>query len=642
MRDRIKLLLVLVLVGLPIAGRLLWFHRGWYKPPEIPEIDESQMALPLPEYRPLADQPLETRGLVVIDLSHDNNLEIDDLTPLRDRLTARGVAIETLDEPSHSLESQLRGAIALLVIAPTSSFTAEESDVIADFVEDGGHLLLAADPTRPMPPEEEEGPLDLESIFFPLSAVPAINSLANAFGLVYFDDYLYNLVDNEGNYRNVKFTIFNDEHSLTQNLDTIVFFAAHSLHTDGIPLVSGDKNVLSSLRSGETGLTAAALAANGRVLALGDLTFLAPPYHTIADNDRFLSNIANWLAAASRQWDLKDFPHLFAGSVDLVQVGEGFLDSRLIARSGTLQEVFHQAQLSLNLRAAADPDHDTLFVGTFDNADLVQKYLATAGVAIVITEAGEKEVDEPQDTIEIEGLGSLGIKGTTLYIVDRSADRVVVIALAEDGEAAFQALDRLVSVDFSGCVHSDGLTVCSKGEVQKGLGLETDGGEPGQPPGEAVTAEAPPRIAPRSEAEAAFEAQTSWLQDLAPESYDVSSQAGDTYTYTIEMDTSQDVMWVYGWCTATQEQLAQNLDNISLVFTLDGKTVPLDSFVRLEGKFGELECRLHYALLTDWPPGEHLLTTEVTFATAINDGFDDFPAGTHVYEYQVHVEEGSA
>jgi hypothetical protein len=232
----------------------------------------------------------------------------------------------------------------------------------------------------------------------------------------------------------------------------------------------------------------------------------------------------------------------------------------------------------------------------------------------------------------------IGIKGTTLYIVDRSADHVVLVALAEDGEAAIQALDRLASVDFSGCVHSDGVTVCSKGEVQEGAGLGADTGEPG----EAVTTEAPPRIAPRSEAEAAFEAQTPWLEDLAPESFDVNSQAGETYTYTIEMDTSRDVMWFYGWCTATQEQLAQNLDNISLVFTLDGEAVPLDSFVRLEGKFGEQECGLHYALLTDWPPGEHLLTTEITFATAINDGIDDFPAGTHVYEYRVRVEEGNA
>jgi hypothetical protein len=32
-----------------------------------------------------------------------------------------------------------------------------------------------------------------------------------------------------------------------------------------------------------------------------------------------------------------------------------------------------------------------------------------------------------------------------------------------------------------------------------------------------------------------------------------------------------------------------------------------------------------------------VLTTQVTFATTLDDGFDVYPAGTHVYRYQVHV-----
>ncbi|MBA7707976.1 hypothetical protein ES703_116861 [subsurface metagenome] len=163
------------------------------------------------------------------------------------------------------------------------------------------------------------------------------------------------------------------------------------------------------------------------------------------------------------------------------------------------------------------------------------------------------------------------------------------------------------------------------------------GNEPEQLPDVSVTPEGPPRIASRSETEAAFQAQTPWLEALARESYDTTSRAGETYTYTIVMDHSQDVMWVYNWCTATKEQLTENWDNISLVFTLDGEAVPLDSFVALEGNFGEQECRLYYTLLTDWPRGEHVLTTQVTFATTLDDGFDVYPAGTHVYRYQVHV-----
>jgi len=70
---------------------------------------------------------------------------------------------------------------------------------------------------------------------------------------------------------------------------------------------------------------------------------------------------------------------------------------------------------------------------------------------------------------------------------------------------------------------------------------------------------------------------------------------------------------------------------------MNGQTISLD-------KFGEddesiPECMFYYALLTDWPPGEHLLTISVTFEEAINDGIDVYPAGTHIFEYQVTVKE---
>ncbi len=649
MRGWTKVLLVIVLIALPVAARWLWFNRGWYMPPVIPEIDDSEVEVPLPEYRPSAGEMAENVGRVVFDVAHANNLEVDDLTPLRDRLSTRGVAVETFDGWSSSLESRLRGAIALVVVAPTWQYTAEEREIIVDFVEDGGRLLLAADPTRPVLPEEEEDSLDLSSVLFPTSAVPAINSLADAFGIVYFDDYLYNLVDSEGNYRNVKLTVLSDEHPLTEGLQKVIFFAAHSLRTEGLSLMSGDENTLSPLRTGETDLTAAALSADERVMALGDVTVLTAPYHTIADNDRFLSNIADWLAAAERLWHLKDFPYLFQGPVDLVQVAGDFLDSRLIAHAGDLETVFEQADLTLSVRATADPDHDTLFVGTFEHAESVGEYLDAAGVTITLVEEEEGatptptpqaggEEEEPRETIEVELLGSITVEGTSLFVVDRSPDRIVLIVLAEDGEAVIQAMERLVSADFLGCVESDDVTVCSTGVTEEGLGLDVGPSEePEGPPVEGETVGGPPTVGSLSESEAAFVAGTEWLEDLAAESYDVTSQPGETYIYTIAMDESQDVMWVYGWCAAMAEQLAENWENISLVFTLDDEEVPLSSFAMLESALEDQECRLYYVLLTDWPPGEHVLTTEVTFAAELDDGFDIYPAGTHVYEYLVTV-----
>ena len=650
MKAWTKILIVLILISLPVVGRWVWFHRGWYTPPLIAEIDEDQIEVLPREYRPIAEEVEEGVGRVVIDLAHENNLEVDDLTPLRDRLIARGIAVETFDGFSSSMESQLRGAIALVVVAPTSEYAGYEVEAIIDFVDNGGRVLLAGDPTRPVPSEDESS-LDLGDVLFPASAVPAMNSLANPLGVVYFDDYLYNLVDNEGNYRNVKLTSLSDEHLLSEGLETVVFFAAHSLRSDGLSLIGGDENTFSSLRTGETDLTAATLAADEKVLALGDVTALTAPYHTVADNDQFLSNIAGWLVSAERVWDLKDFPYLFQRPVDLVQIAGDFLDPRLIAGSGALEEVLAQVDLTLTVRDTADPDNDAIFVGTFEDVELVEEYLGEAGVTITLveeegeegaaaTEEAEEEEEEPRDTVEVEELGSIPMEGTTLFVVDRSADRVIVIALAEDGDSAMAALERLAFGDFFGCVESDDVTVCSTGEVEEGLGLDSEREEPeeGEEAPEEGEGEAElPRIGTPLESDAALAAGVPWLTELAEEDYDVTSQAGETYTYTITLDRSRDVLWMYGWCVTTKELLGQNWDNITLAFTMDGEDVPLDRFAMLEIDIEDQECRLHFALVTDWPPGEHVLITEVTFETELDDGTDIFPAGTHFYEHIVTV-----
>lgn len=538
MKIRTKLLLFAVLLILPIAGRWGWFYRGSYQAPDISQIDESQIAPAIASYHPFEDEPAASQGHVIIDLAHANNLQINDLAPLRDRLEARDVTIEAFEEAGPSLKSQLNRATALVVMAPVDNYTTEEIEAIVDFVDDGGRLLLAADPTRPVPSEDADEPFpDLLSVLFPTSAIPAINSLASAFGVTFYNDYLYNVTDNEGNYRNVKFSTFSDEHPLTQNLDTIVLFSTHSLRSDGLSLVMGDEETRSPVRSGETDLTTVALTTNGQVLALGDITFLTAPYHTIGDNDRFLSHIADWLAIDERQRDdLEDFPSLFEHPVDLVQVSGEFLDPRLITHSSTLQKSFDRFDLTLSLRTEADPAHDALLVGTFDDLERVQDYLTTAGITVTMLitedeeitlpdddsapdiseddetntseddptetlprvtpsptltateeteqdtpteqeeaiEAEEKEAEGPRGLIEIETIGAIPIEGANLFIIDRTADRLAIIILAEDGEQVIGALERLTTTDFSGCIEgSDTVMICSKGQALDGVGLDT-------------------------------------------------------------------------------------------------------------------------------------------------------------------------
>jgi hypothetical protein len=506
MKTLLKLLLFVILFALPFGGRWLWHQRGRYTPPEIAEIDASQIELPAMEFNAYEDQPKAGAGRVVIDLGHNNNLLIDDLTPLRDRLAARGATVETWDGYDELLDAVLYGATAYMVIAPAYTFSLDEIQAVKDFVADGGRVLIAADPTRPVPAYDDEYS-DLYSIFFPESAIPAANSLANAFGVIYYEDYLYNLKSYESNYRNVRLTTFAKNNPLTQGLNSVVFFAAHSIKSDDVALLTADEETLSNIRMGETGLSPAVLAADGQVLALGDMTFLTTPYHQVADNDHFTSNIADWLAVDGRQWDLTDFPYLFGATVDVIQTLDDAITPAVIEYTAPLNDLFEQAGITVALVEEADPQHDAIILATFDQTDAVKDYLKKAGVTLTVTvktEEGEetakngdqeetKETDEekaeegqaaeetpPQDLIAIAGVGDFTLSGMSLFIVDEEDGRTVLVILAEDKLSLTGPLDRLAFADFTSCITHLGATLCSSGDTSDwdsdGGGIDSGGG----------------------------------------------------------------------------------------------------------------------------------------------------------------------
>ncbi len=474
MKTLFKLVFFFGLIAAIFGGRWLWYHRGFYTPTEIPSIESLQVSMPTADYRAFTDAPRPGDGRVVIDLAHGNNLLVDDLTPLMDRLAARGVEVVLYDGYDYYLDEILSDATAFVVLAPVYSFYSEEQQAVLDFVEDGGLLLLAADPTRSAPPVPDDwGYIDLSSILFPPSAVPAANSLANQYGLSYYEDYLYNQIDNAGNYRNVKFTKFEAENPLTDGLKLLIFEAAHSIKGDGTPLILADSNTLSNFRTGETGLTPAIQTAEGRVLALGDVTFLIPPANRLADNDHFLSNIADWLSKDGRDWDLADYPYLFKRPVDLVQTLETVLNPDVLDLVSPLQYTFDSAGMTLEIHDEPQSGSDAIFVGLFDKLDPVQDYLDQAGVSIIVSDTektdseatgdGEKEEPKP-DTIIVEGLGKYTTSGMAVFVVEKDAAQTTLVILAEDDYNLSLALDVLSYMDFSGCVSHVAVMLCPVGD----------------------------------------------------------------------------------------------------------------------------------------------------------------------------------
>lgn len=638
MKNANKLIgVALVLVILPTLAKCATFYRGSYDPGELPVVDDSRIIDSLPVYYPYDDQPAEGAGAVIFDLSHRNNTSINDLTPLRERVVKRGVELIDFDASTGFDESALRRATALVIVSPTEEYSESEREAIRDFADDGGRVLLAADPTR----TAELVIDDLYEAFFPESAIPAINSVANDFGIVYVDDYIYNIKNNEGNYRNVIFRDFAEENSLTDGLLRMIVFAAHSLLGDGTPMAIGDKNTFSPVRTGETNLSPIMLSEDGQLLALGDVTFLTPPFHTMADNDRFLSNIADWLGTAQRERDINDFPYLFTQPVDLISISEGPIDPQLILQVNRISDALAETGLSASLSATGRNGRDKIRVGTFEDAEAVDSYLSLAHVDIV-----EEDGD---NLIESSTLGTFNSGGVTLYITYKSELAINVIILAEDDDAVVGGIARLIRVDFSDCVQSGMVTLCTNGE--RGADSSDDEEEEVDsfvadfcgdiPISEAIDDDLP-RIGTPEESQCYFEQGLAFMLeffsgDLGQET---PYEPGDVYLYAITMSDSLDGLWLWGWCTSP-DQFEDNWENITITFTLNGVEIPLSDFYVFDDGDENISCRRYIALVTDWPDGYHELVTYIIFETDLDDGLSDdvYEAGSRTIVYEVSVGE---
>jgi len=158
------------------------------------------------------------------------------------------------------------------------------------------------------------------------------------------------------------------------------------------------------------------------------------------------------------------------------------------------------------------------------------------------------------------------------------------------------------------------------------------------PLGAGIEPSGPPEIASASEAEAALTSGSPFLEDLAKEQYEAAAFAAPgTVTYTINLPQSNTVIWAYAWCAGDTATLQQNLESIALKFSLDGEEISADQMSTFDTESGGSQCRLIYGALSDWPGGEHHLSTTATFAEKINDGTADYAAGDYVLEYTVTV-----
>ena len=155
-----------------------------------------------------------------------------------------------------------------------------------------------------------------------------------------------------------------------------------------------------------------------------------------------------------------------------------------------------------------------------------------------------------------------------------------------------------------------------------------------------VVPSGPPKIASVEETQARLEeGDVQQLEERANEVYsELELTEMDTpLTYTVSLSTDDDILWVWGWCAASEEILADNLTEIELSFSLDGENIAPEQFASFGYPYQGQSCQVYFASLFEWPVGEHHLNTTASWSEALNDGTVGFPAGSQILEYSVYV-----
>ena len=412
-----------VFLLLPLSGAAIfvgvsfYFYSGDYQAPRTPQVAAEQITVQLAPARAVVEAPASRRGVLLVDNAHINNFDETDVNTLVSRVANRGFSIEflgrrdrrffTSSERLGQMEEKLPGADSFAVILPGLAYQEEEMDLVRRFVSKGGRLLLIGDPGRRSD----------------------INGVADGFGILFQEGYLYNVREHELNFRNVLVKDFRPD-GLTDGLEEIALYTAGSISSSGVPLAFTDTNTYSSMQDRVEPFAPMVRTADGGVLAVADLTFLVPPNNTTLDNDQLISNIADFLTTGERVFDLRDFPHFFDREVD-IRLGRASLFD-----AGTrIKGLLSAARINSEVRGVENLTRDTAFLGLYEDARAVEQYLAIAGIQVA-------------DQIRTPFTPDIPAEGTALILLHGEQDRWVLVVLANSKDDLHGILERLDSGDF--------------------------------------------------------------------------------------------------------------------------------------------------------------------------------------------------
>jgi hypothetical protein len=292
----------------------------------------------------------------------------------------------------------------------------------------------------------------------------------------------------------------------------LAFYGSHSIQVgpDGRSLLSAGDDTWSSATDRSGGLALGALGGEDQVLALGDIDFLSEPYYTVYDNSRFISQVADFLTGAEREYVLTDFPFYFGDEIDLVYTGDPELGPNAFDEVVGLQDALGRSGRQLTLVDEPGNQADVLYAGLYNQSGELTEVLEAAGVSLLIDppvetepaagepaaeeasgaeepaageEAGTGEgsaADEKEKTRRITSdLGDVQMAGTALILFVAEDESRQVIVLAASAVGLDNTLDRLIRLGplaaepaLDDCLVQEDMALCPTGVADEAVEAE--------------------------------------------------------------------------------------------------------------------------------------------------------------------------
>jgi hypothetical protein len=143
-------------------------------------------------------------------------------------------------------------------------------------------------------------------------------------------------------------------------------------------------------------------------------------------------------------------------------------------------------------------------------------------------------------------------------------------------------------------------------------------------------------IASRTTEQELKDLQSIWIA----KSIDLIIKPGDFFqSHKVSVLPSDRFRWSIKWCAVDKESLKDNLDVMSVDFTIDGEKLDKDKIYEFESSNQFWKCHNWSTTLSDWKSGVNIsFVIRMNFFWDLTDGMDIYPSGVYEMELKVFVE----